>query len=855
MVRAARTFRIFVSSTFEDLKEERNALQERVFPRLKELCLAAGARFQAIDLRWGVSEEASLDQQAMNICLTEIERCRATSPRPNFIVLLGDRYGWRPPPPQIPADEFDRLLARVPDDEDRTFLEDWYVRDDNAVPAERCLAPREDAMEAYDMWQPVERRLVFLLSAAVAGTELEDDPRYGASATGQEIVSGALNVVGADEHVFGFFRTIADLPVDPGTAAFQDLDASGAPDEDARGRLRRLKEQLRDRLGANIHEYDARWEGTGASRDHLDRLCDDVEACLSRVILDELGRLEAEDALESELTEHRRFGAERAQHFIGRQEVLERIGEHLAGDEPHPLAVFGVSGSGKSALMARAAEEARERHRDAQHVVRFIGATPDSSDGRALLRNLCREIARRYKEADVAPPDGDVALLDEATVPSDYQELVENFAKRLTLASAERPLIIFLDALDQLAEGQAARRLTWLPAELPAHVRVVVSALQREPAHDDPLDVLRTRLPEANLFALEPLSPEDGRDLLAAWLTAAGRTLTDDQRAEVLGKFASEGLPLYLRLAFEEARRWRSFTPAAKTTLSAEGIPGIIRADLFARLAAPENHGEMLVSRSLAYLAAARNGLTEDELLDVLSAQGDVIADFLKRSPKSPRVNRLPVVVWSRLSFDLEPYLSERSADGTALMTFYHRQLGEVIAHDHLDGEAGRDRHGELTAYFASDELQPLERRRNGDVAANLRRLSELPYQQTHAELWEEVCETLTDFHFLEVKAASSGVVEAEDAEGKGTRTYMGAYLLQDDYALALERMPGSGGAGGERRRIIVTGTDLGDGVRLRCPLCNHASDFDDAWRGTEMACPRCGGPLKVNEFVVGPPR
>lgn len=39
MAQATRTFRIFVSSTFHDLKEERNALQEKVFPRLRELCM------------------------------------------------------------------------------------------------------------------------------------------------------------------------------------------------------------------------------------------------------------------------------------------------------------------------------------------------------------------------------------------------------------------------------------------------------------------------------------------------------------------------------------------------------------------------------------------------------------------------------------------------------------------------------------------------------------------------------------------------------------------------------------------------------------------------------------------------
>jgi hypothetical protein len=56
---ATRTFRVFISSTFEDLKEERDALQREVFPRLRKTCEEHGARFQAIDLRWGVRDEAA----------------------------------------------------------------------------------------------------------------------------------------------------------------------------------------------------------------------------------------------------------------------------------------------------------------------------------------------------------------------------------------------------------------------------------------------------------------------------------------------------------------------------------------------------------------------------------------------------------------------------------------------------------------------------------------------------------------------------------------------------------------------------------------------------------------------------
>ena len=49
MAQAGRTFRLFVSSTFSDLKAERNALQQEVFPKLRELCMQHGCRFQAID--------------------------------------------------------------------------------------------------------------------------------------------------------------------------------------------------------------------------------------------------------------------------------------------------------------------------------------------------------------------------------------------------------------------------------------------------------------------------------------------------------------------------------------------------------------------------------------------------------------------------------------------------------------------------------------------------------------------------------------------------------------------------------------------------------------------------------------
>src|SRR5262245_2463663 len=98
------------------------------------------------------------------------------------------------------------------------------------------------------------------------------------------------------------------------------------------------------------------------------------------------------------------------------------------------------------------------------------------------------------------------------------------------------------------------------------------------------------------------------------------------------------------------------------------------------------------------------------------------------------------------------PTFAERSADGTILLGFYHRQLREVVEADYLSGDAGRDRHRALATYFAGQELDLTT---NGALLPNLRKLAELPYQQTRGELWDDLFATLTDFRFLERKAAT----------------------------------------------------------------------------------------------------
>lgn len=814
MAQASKTFRVFVSSTFSDLKAERDALQKYVFPRLRELCMRHGCRFQAIDLRWGVSEEASRDQQTMKICLKEIARCQDVTPRPNFIVLLGDRYGWRPLPAEIPAGEFAAIKSRVTTEADLALLERSYRLDMNAIyrrGAEGtavgvyCLLRRsldhkdaateeekEAAREAEAVeWSQVESQLRRILLGAVASLNLNDDEmaKYYASATDQEIMRGAMSVADAKHHISCFFRSLRsandrplaeDLPNDEAVIDFIDLNETGPLDNDANDRLLDLKIRLRERLGKHVYEYNALWLGESGllmTPDHIgtlpldldeclklleneqapSRLCVDAWRRLARVILEEIAQIEGVSAVQREKEEHERFGAKRARHFRGRARYLDAIQEYVNARDQHPFALWGESGSGKSALLAHAAEQLHETRPSAALVIRFIGATPQSSDIRALLESLCHEISDLYGT-------------ERETIPADYNALIKEFHKRLSLATEQKPLVLVLDAVDQLSDAEQGRNLIWLPTSLPENVRLIVSTVRGQC-----LKVLQRKLPPERVLYLEAMASSEGREVLDLWLRDAGRTLQENQHREVLNKFAANGLPLYLKLAFEEARLWHSY--GGVSSLAAD-VPGLI-GNLFERLSEEANHGAAMVSRSLGYLAAARNGLTEDEILGVLSSDEEVKSAFVRRSPKSPEADALPVVVWSRLHFDLEPYLTERSADNTSLLSFYHRQLGAVAAQKYLGGADKEHAHQHLADYFGKQDywLESPEQYRNRAAESpasarrsNLRKAVEFPWQLRKLGDWARLGQIHTDLNFLESKIAAGLVFELAQDFTEATR-------------------------------------------------------------------------------------
>ena len=231
--------------------------------------------------------------------------------------------------------------------------------------------------------------------------------------------------------------------------------------------------------------------------------------------------------------------------------------------------------------------------------------------------------------------------------------------------------------------------------------------------------------------------------------------MTDDQRAALLAK-ADAGTPLYLLVALEELRTLGTYE---EITDRIAQLPPDTRAlfiwilkrledDDGFRDASGRKIGRELVSRFVSLLGASRHGLSQQELVELLS-------------PGDPQGN---VAALAQL---LRPYLMQRGE----LLDFYHGQFREAAATAYLPSESQRlAAHDQLATYFR-DKADP-ERNQSwkGDSP---RPFLEVVFHLVGAQRSDDYCQTLCDLRFVEARCRLGQVFE-----------------LIADYRLAQENLP-----------------------------------------------------------------
>ena len=128
--------------------------------------------------RWGVREEATNEHGTSQICVAEIRRCAAARPAPDavfLLIILGDKYGYRPFPAVIPEAELKMLRGRVAHgsggEAAAGLLDTWFELDLNALDHVQCLRSADAFGDAQAFWGDAFPRMQAALRAAAGEAE------------------------------------------------------------------------------------------------------------------------------------------------------------------------------------------------------------------------------------------------------------------------------------------------------------------------------------------------------------------------------------------------------------------------------------------------------------------------------------------------------------------------------------------------------------------------------------------------------------------------------------------------------------------------------------------------------------
>ena len=666
----SRYIRLFVSSTFEDMQIERDILQNKVFPRISALCESRGWQFEDIDLRWGVSQEASRKQKTMQICLNEIKRCQELSPKPNFLILQGDRYGWIPIPETIPYARAMNILPEL-NAKERELFDAWYILDRNVLDkGEYILCERTGRYLDYN---------VYVNEAEEPLRKIFKRFGYTASATEQEIIAGLYDTDDARRHVMLYSRHLTDVPAEVADV-YDDAPKAFFGLVKAKGRLKDLKEELK-RVIDNKKERTLPYKAMFTEK-YAEEFESAIYSMLEVIVLNEINAYQDISELQMERERNRVFVGKRTSFFIGRESFIDEICSRIDRRSNVPIVVTGEPGCGKSSILAKIVE----RYSPSMNVIaRFVGNTFIKSFGHELLKSIWDE-------------------MDEYA-PTEKKCSESEFSIRLSTAKVDKPLLIVIDGLDQ-TQGSHACELSewmWLPKKCADNVMVVCSVAREE---NSVFWQIRKGL---DVLKLGGMDEADALRFMDMKLAQKSRTLTLGQKSLVRPYILSSARqPMYLTLLSHYLLSLHSYDPVDESILGDSSR-------LFEHMLdymASSDHGDDTVRMVMSLITQSKYGMSQNELREILALDEDFWNALMGSSHYKIKNRLVPSVLIIRLLNDLEPFLYYQSAFDKILISLNHKTLHKYVG-NWLRGRKGYGlRVAELMYGYFTDKW------RKGDVHA-----------------------------------------------------------------------------------------------------------------------------------------
>ena len=497
-----RVIRVFISSTFQDMQDERNELMKKTFPILQRKAAERDVTLTELDLRWGITPQESKSGKVVDICLREIENSY-----PFFIGIIGNRYGWIPAPKDL----------------------------------ERSTCERFSQVSRY-----LERRL---------------------SVTEMEMQFGVLERA-EDMHAYFFIKE----PI--------------IPDEEEPEKLVALRTAVRANGRYPVSAYHSRGD-----------LAQQVEAAFTK-LLDKLFPEGALSELEKERLGQRAYLNSLCQNYIRTKANFDTINAWMSDWEAHQLVITGASGLGKSALVANWIKDhlSAEDSLPYRIIYHFVGNGGSLGSHGHVIKALCDEIRDRY--------GFDYQEKDVKTDEKALEALINRVA-----AEGDKPLLIVLDAINQIIDTDNAKQLNWLPIP-PKNVKILFTTL----TNDRTMEVFKNR--RYPVFTLRPLTKRQRNKMVRGYLGIYSKKLQPYQ----IDRIVSDGQcrnTLALKTLLDELINFGIFEKLDKKidsylgTTSIEEFYGILLNGY------EKDFGKQFVKHILGLLAVSRSGLSEEEILAI----------------------------------------------------------------------------------------------------------------------------------------------------------------------------------------------------------------------------------------------
>lgn len=637
---SSRMIRLFVSSTFLDFEKERNILIESVFPEIEKYCRENNFSFQAVDLRWGISDEDSKNNQILKLCLNEIRRCQKLSPKPNFLILQGMRYGWIPLPSIILESDWNEIVNSLIRKDDAIHLRtmnQWYLKDENSLNVQYLLKPDYDSETESEL-----KHIIFNNIDTETSTGI-----YNVSATEQEfMVSGVLSNPEVQDHTIMIVRKQFETSDENSTLPVKDDDFP----ERAIALQKRLFDIPNSRFQKHIIELDQTETFAKKTSEYL------------REVIDERIKetLEKERDIEEEAF---RINDTVEEEYIEINETYCRFSKFIHDKHGKVILCNGKSGSGKSFLMRHF------QNKNPQHCAAiFVDTIPEGNQILSVMSRLAYNIEKV------------LGVKKEILVPLSYENLVEDFSKFLAQYKSETPYYIILDGIDQISDWKNIKG-SLFDMKLPSNITMII-------LNADHFCLKKTdTVSNENIFTIQPIVKKYAGEIIKDILARMNRKITLNQMDQLMEILPEEMTMLYLHLLCNDLAR----IPSWSKEIDPENYPAETDALIGKRLSYQEQFLEpVFYYQVLGYISIARDGISEQDLLNLLLNDKDLLEKVKSKYDKwhiPENGNGLRFVymfLWSRIHEDLSGFFIESQKFGISHLRFRHgiiyRKVKEMLS-------------------------------------------------------------------------------------------------------------------------------------------------------------------------------